>query len=66
MGFLCIPGFCAKSNEEGNEEAELDNFLDQQPQHGANQEQNLDKNNVTKCGLLKVIRLGNIFMSYHF
>ena len=67
MGLLCIPGFCAKSNEEGNEEAELDNFLDQQPQDGANhQEKNLDKNNVTKCGLLKVIRLGNIFLSYHF
>ena len=64
MGFLCVPDFCTKSNEEGNEEAELDNFLDQQPQHGeqrpqdgANQEQNLDKNNVTKCGLLKVIQL---------
>ena len=64
MGFLCIPGFCAKSNEEGNEEAELDNFLDEQPQHGdqqpqdgANhQEQNLDKDHVTKCGLLKVIQ----------
>ena len=57
MGFLCVPDFCAKSNEEGSEEAELDNFLDQQPQDGANQEQNLDKNNVTKCGLLKVIQL---------
>ena len=65
MGFLCIPGFCGKSNEEGNEEAELDNFLDQQPQHGEqqpqdganNQEQNLDKDHVTKCGLFKVIQL---------
>ena len=58
MGFLCIAGFCGKSNEEGHEEAELDNFLDQQPQDGANHhEQNLDKDHVTKCGLLKVIQL---------
>ena len=57
MGLLCITGFCGKSNEEGNEEAELDNFLDEQPQDGANhQEQSLDKNRVTNCGLLKVIQ----------
>lgn len=56
---------------EGNDEAELDNFLvqpappageeeEQQDEQEVNQDQQLDKKHVTKRGLLKVFSLSNL------